>query len=1571
LRAGLAARGKVWALLGLARLHLSAPPAGADPAAKHAQLRGHTLSVLTWHVDPELAARQQYARLPGGPDEAAAIAALQARQAELLGHAERLDGRSPPRPAPPQYLALQEDASRFLEGLSGVGRMVAMVGGVARREPAALQQAAVWEGNAAAWSARLSLQYPLYRDVVQPVQLAVHELRYGLALGCGAAALGGTGAGVAEAAAQLMTFPTLAAAGAGQRGESDGMQQAVAAAAAAAAADRGAADGAAADAASPAADAAAAAALVARLKLLRVALHEASHQAAAASTAAAKSAAADRLHRIFLAFLAAWEEVKAEEARVAAEEAELYKSKLRTIEVLSEEQEDEVDYRQVFPDRSAPFADLQQEEELGDGLGPDAPPPPADLPAAASAAAAAAPSAREFVLGEVLQDLVAAHGAAFGAAAAAAVPSTPGDAGGAAAFERSYALGVDLLRQAGLCLPAAVDDAALTGHLYAVGCLARRLGRPPAASAEEADMQAAHVEEAVLVQAPLQAARARVCQLLGEWPDHPVLLQLSGIADRVLGMPAASPLKALLTGLELLLARAQVWEETAAKHVTLGAELRAVAALATRWRRLELGSWRGLLQRTAARFAARAHHGWFHLYRIVHAGDGAPGAVAAGVEAFLQAAPLGEYAARLELVALFRRQLAAPGAAGTAPEEGARRAALASILHNLGAYYGQFAAAVEATVAAGLAPLHKELKDFVALAKWEDRGYYAMKASTEKAQRQLHRLCRRATTELREPAATVLAATAKKMGLNDLAAPAVDAPEGAPPAAASRSKKGKAAEAQAAAAAAPAALFEAPLALGALGAVAGQAVAAAAGAEELAPGSAGKYGSKLPQLTRRFAQVVGASLAGQADAGACHAHVDGLAAEAAARALHLRQDGAKGAKARKKKALVDMFRALGAAGISKRITAVPAASRGANAWVAQVRPPSQQKTGDHVLCTPIACGVDCKLTRFVHFLFVAGGPRPGPAAAAQRGRRGGGAAARRRRAGLAQGGRLLLRQHRAAAAAHRGAQTVLLLCRALETTTIAIRVGRSPLPLPSPTPLPAGRQAGDPRPVRRRGGGGLPPQRAPPLPVPAGPRRAGRHRALLRPPGQAAQRAARQPGRRPAPPRRPRAAVPGAAGGARGAGGPHRPDLGAAVGHRGRGDRGAAPARADRGGGHAGGRAGAAPRDLRPAGRRRRRFGGPPHRGPAVHDGDGGRRRRRQRHAGGGARGARQLAARRRPRLAAASRRLPPCSLRARRRPTGGGGGAAWGGRRRGAPRGGQRGGHGGHRAGVGAGSAARGGAVARRCRASRRGGADDDDDGSEVLPEVMRAAEQRLGLPRVEQLLTQCLSAFAGLAALADCQDGAATAAAAAALRAFAPMLGLLRCGLWQHGARYLGLHRAAAKLSYVTSALFAGLVEEGFCVADAEGAQPCNITPCPRCSLFRPAVSRMLPFSHPRALLPAPRSSRLRRGRAPGRRGQDHRGHWPGRGRHARRQGHHRPAGGPGPAAWRPAEGAGGGEEGGGGAGRPGGPGRQGRRDGRRLRGRAGGRARGPAGRRGCAPFFPSACSSGMLSMCARRLD
>lgn len=132
----------------------------------------------------------------------------------------------------------------------------------------------------------------------------------------------------------------------------------------------------------------------------------------------------------------------------------------------------------------------------------------------------------------------------------------------------------------------------------------------------------------------------------------PSALQLSAVIDRLLAQPVTAPLKAMLTGVELLLAKGQVgvelqcvvrlhahhkcpslfnpilllykpcltfarslpppqlpqlWEETAARHVSLAPQLAPLSALATRWRRLELAAWRGLLDRTRQRAAEVAH----------------------------------------------------------------------------------------------------------------------------------------------------------------------------------------------------------------------------------------------------------------------------------------------------------------------------------------------------------------------------------------------------------------------------------------------------------------------------------------------------------------------------------------------------------------------------------------------------------------------------------------------------------------------------------------------------------------------------------------------------------------------------------------------------------------------------------------------------------------------------------------------------------------------------------------------------------------------------------------------------
>ncbi len=50
------------------------------------------------------------------------------------------------------------------------------------------------------------------------------------------------------------------------------------------------------------------------------------------------------------------------------------------------------------------------------------------------------------------------------------------------------------------------------------------------------DIQQACVEEAALLAGPVCGLKARLEQLLLEWPEHPVLVQLSAICDRLTGM---------------------------------------------------------------------------------------------------------------------------------------------------------------------------------------------------------------------------------------------------------------------------------------------------------------------------------------------------------------------------------------------------------------------------------------------------------------------------------------------------------------------------------------------------------------------------------------------------------------------------------------------------------------------------------------------------------------------------------------------------------------------------------------------------------------------------------------------------------------------------------------------------------------------------------------------------------------------------------------------------------------------------------------------------------------------------
>ena len=340
----------------------------------------------------------------------------------------------------------------------------------------------------------------------------------------------------------------------------------------------------------------------------------------------------------------------------------------------------------------------------------------------------------------------------------------------------------------------------------------------------------------------------------------------------------------------------------------------------------------------------------------------------------------------------------------------------------------------------------------MALARWDDRGYYAMRASTEKAQRYLHRLSRRAEDVLRAAAATALAAAVKGMGVPEFAAAAqaarraageeddgtaelaaaaarteleadvaraaaaaaVKADHGSEEAQKARAEAAKAiAKAKAAAAAlaakrrkrkqtaAQAAAAAEAIELGGIKPADGDAAAGGAegadadgdaddtaerwtatagkltqvlsedkalasaltaagsaaptvpGADGAAGASSSSYLPRLPQLAARLTRVIGDSFkpatpgpsangaeAEAADGGDAGPDMtaDELATAAIVRSQELRADVSKGARMRKRQALADFLEALEAQGLSRRQTGVPLHDRDVAAWFKHPEP---------------------------------------------------------------------------------------------------------------------------------------------------------------------------------------------------------------------------------------------------------------------------------------------------------------------------------------------------------------------------------------------------------------------------------------------------------------------------------------------------------------------------------------------------------------------------------------------------------------------------------------------------------
>ncbi|TMW64993.1 hypothetical protein Poli38472_009160 [Pythium oligandrum] len=512
----------------------------------------------------------------------------------------------------------------------------------------------------------------------------------------------------------------------------------------------------------------------------------------------------DNSRAIFDLFLTKWQDQKAREEARRLEEEQLFKYKTRTVDIASEDELLEEEYRQQFPNYTNQDFQVFLTPEQQAAAGPQT--------ANSSLEAGAL-----WISDKLMQELCEMHIQLYAASPASAASSSNKSI--VDAFARAFALAVNMRQTINTLNSDDVEHAMLSSGLFAASLVQSRLrvGQVPTMSALNAEYlrgidfhRDPFVKEVVLVVQPLQNLLLKAQAFLALWPEHAILQQIVLIADRIRNFEISSPLVRTLTAIELLVRKAQEWEAYASREYSIATELGALSSLITRWRKLELYSWPHLLYVKERQHRLAAEKTWFNMYSLLTAqfeGD-AEGVseeysliaskkewqwlqlneftqwvfaassktntdvaqtqqqwrndLFSTLDAYVRSCAMGQYENRLVMVYAFGCQLFLEfwqsGDQASSKAQSAKYG-LANVLYHLYRYYGQHLHYLERQWSGLKAPIQRQLLEFVKISRWDEQTYYSLAESAEKSHRKLMKFVRDYDAVLTVPMQTVIDAS--------------------------------------------------------------------------------------------------------------------------------------------------------------------------------------------------------------------------------------------------------------------------------------------------------------------------------------------------------------------------------------------------------------------------------------------------------------------------------------------------------------------------------------------------------------------------------------------------------------------------------------------------------------------------------------------------------------------------------------------------------------------------------------------------------------------------------------------
>lgn len=180
-------------------------------------------------------------------------------------------------------------------------------------------------------------------------------------------------------------------------------------------------------------------------------------------------------------------------------------------------------------------------------------------------------------------------------------------------FREGYGIGARLISNSPNHYPIEVDTSSQTASLFMASWYSQN-----SFSEELYDFYSTpDVEEANVLIASVGKFAARISTLLNEFPEHNVLQHLNRLCEKIFRLPIETPIMKLLSGIELLLQKAQDWESYAHKNISLSIEISDISSCIVRLRKKELYSWKDLFALERRKSSVKAAKLWVNLWDMI------------------------------------------------------------------------------------------------------------------------------------------------------------------------------------------------------------------------------------------------------------------------------------------------------------------------------------------------------------------------------------------------------------------------------------------------------------------------------------------------------------------------------------------------------------------------------------------------------------------------------------------------------------------------------------------------------------------------------------------------------------------------------------------------------------------------------------------------------------------------------------------------------------------------------------------------------------------------------------------